>query len=68
MYNRSTKVYKQPQAVPNLGDIAIWDSRMSQMSFLSQGYMFHVHVKVSNDDQGNMKKAIEVSNVIASKL
>lgn len=68
MYKRSTKVYKQPQEIPNLGDMAVWDSRMSQLSFLSQGYMFHVHVKVSNDDQGNMKKAIEVSNVIASKL
>tara|TARA_R110000868_G_scaffold108065_1_gene295349 strand:- start:78565 stop:79134 length:570 start_codon:yes stop_codon:yes gene_type:complete len=68
MYNRSTKVYKQPQVVPDLGEMAVWDSRMSQLSFLSHSLMFHVHVKVSNDDQSNMEKAIEISNLIATKL
>ncbi len=68
MYNRSIKVYKKSQIIPNLGDIAVWDSRMSQLTFLSNNYMFHVHVKVSNEETENKNKAIEVSNFIIKNL
>jgi hypothetical protein len=30
--------------------------------------MFHVHVKVSNDDTENKEKAIEVSKLIIGKI
>jgi len=66
-YNRSIKVYKQPQEISNLGDMAVWDAKMSQLSFLANNYLFHVHVKVSNEEQNNRKKAIEVSNLIIEK-
>jgi hypothetical protein len=68
MFNRSTKVYKQPQDISNLATMAVWDSRMSQLTFLSNNYMFHVHVKVSNDDSENKEKAIEVSKLIIGKI
>ncbi len=68
MFNQSTKVYKQAQVISNVGDMAIWDSRMSQLTFLSNSYMFHVHVKVSNEEIANRKKAIEVSNLIIGKI
>ncbi len=68
MFNQSTKVYKQPQVISNVGDMAIWDTRMSQFTFLSNNYLFHVHVKVSNDEIVNRKKAIEVSNLIIEKI
>jgi len=67
-FNQSTKVYKQVQVISNVGDMAVWDSRMSQLTFLSNNYMFHVHVKVSNEEINNQKKAIEVSNLIIKKL
>jgi hypothetical protein len=68
MFNQSTKVYKQPQIISNVGDMAIWDNRMSQLTFLSNQYMFHVHVKVTNDEIVNREKAIEVSNLIIKKI
>lgn len=68
MFNRSTKVYKQPQEISNMGTMAVWDSRMSQLTFLSNNYMFHVHVKVSNNDIENKGKAIEVSKLIIRKI
>lgn len=68
MFKRATSVYKQPQEVSNLGTMAIWDMRMSQMTFLSDNYMFHVHVRVAKDDIENKEKAIEVSKLIIGKI
>ncbi len=68
MFKQSTTVYKQPQQISNLGSLAVWDSRISQLTFLSNNYMFHVHVKVSNNDTENKEKAVEVSKLIIGKL
>ncbi|WP_132213841.1 hypothetical protein [Mariniflexile fucanivorans] len=68
MFNQSTTVYKQPQEISHLGSRAVWDSRISQLTFLSNKYMFHVHVKVSNNDTENKEKAVEVSKLIIGKL
>ena len=68
MFKQSTSVYKQPQDISNLGAMAIWDARMSQLTFLSNKYMFHVHVKVSNNGIENKEKAIEVSKLIIGKI
>jgi len=68
MFKQSTSVYKQPQEISNLGAVAVWDSRMSQLTFLSGNYMFHVHVKVSNDDHDNKQKAIAVAQLIIGKI
>ena len=53
MFKQSTSIYKQSQDIANLGTMAVWDSRMSQLTFLSNNYMFHVHVKVSINDIEN---------------
>lgn len=68
MFKQSTSIYKQSQEISNLGSMAVWDSSMSQLTFLSNNYMFHVHVKVSNNDTENKKKADEVSKLIIGKL
>jgi len=68
MFKQSTSVYKQPQEISNLGAVAVWDSRMSQLTFLSSNYMFHVHVKVSNEDHDNKQKAIAVAQLIIGKI
>lgn len=68
MFKRSTSIYKQSEVIPNIGSTAVWDSRMSQLTFLSNKYMFHVHVKVSNNATENKEKAIEVSKLIIRKI
>lgn len=68
MFKRSTSVYKQPEEISNIGTMAVWDARMSQLTFLSNKYIFHVHVKVSNNALENKEKAIEVSKLIIGKI
>ena len=68
MYNTSIKVYKDIESVENVGEMASWGTEMAQLTFLAKGYMFHVHVKASDDDAENKAKAMEVANKIIAQL
>ena len=68
MFKQSTSIYKQPQEISNLGTMAIWDSRISQLTLLANNYMFHVHVKASTNDTENKENAIKVANHIIKKI
>tara|TARA_R110002050_G_scaffold196426_2_gene331348 strand:- start:53120 stop:53656 length:537 start_codon:yes stop_codon:yes gene_type:complete len=68
MFKRSTSIYKEPQEISNIGTMAVWDARISQLTFLSNKYMFHVHVKVTPNATENKEKAIEVSEHIIKKM
>jgi hypothetical protein len=63
MYDQSIKVYKDGVEV-ELAEKAIWGSDMSQLSFLSNGILFHVNVKVSNDEAYNKQKAVEIAEIL----
>lgn len=67
MFEQSTTVYKDGVDV-NIGDKAIWGVKMSQLTFLAKGYMFHVRVKVSNDDESNKQKASKIAKMLIGKL
>ncbi len=68
MFKQATSIYKQAQEISDIGSMAVWDSRISQLTFLSNKFMFHVHVKVSNNDNENKVKALEVSKLIIKKF
>jgi len=68
MFGRSTSVYKDGVSVDKVGQKAMWGIKMSQLTFLSNGYMFHVHIKVSNDNEDNKQKAIEIAHLLISKV
>jgi hypothetical protein len=68
MFKQATSIYKQPQEISNIGSLAVWDSRISQLTFLSNKYMFHVHVKASTNDSKNKEEAIKVANLIINKI
>lgn len=68
MFKQSASVYKDGAGIDGVGDIAIWGTKMSQMTFLSNGYMFHLKLKVSNDAEDNKQKAIEVAKLIIGNL
>jgi hypothetical protein len=62
------KVYKNAQTINNIGEMAMWDKKMLQLSFLFKNHLFHIHVKASNDEEINKEKAIEVSKLILGKF
>jgi hypothetical protein len=68
MFETSTSVYKDGEAVDSIGDMAMWGTRMSQLTFIAKGTMIHLHVKTSLDAADNKKKAIELANLIIQKL
>ncbi len=67
-YNTSIKVYKDGQTQNGIGDMAIWGGKMSQLTFLSQGYMIHVYVKMSSDQSKNKEMANKIAALIIKKL
>ncbi len=68
MFGISTKVYKNGEAIDGIGDMAIWGSIMSQLTFLAKGTMIHLHVRVSGDAAANKAKAVELAALIIEKL
>jgi hypothetical protein len=68
MFEASTNVYKQAQSVGGVGEMATWGSDMSQLSFFSKKFLFHVNVKASNDNNENRRKAYNIAQTIISKL
>lgn len=68
MYNTAIKVYKDIETVPDVGEMASWGNQMSQLTFFSGKYLFHVHVKASNDDAANRAKAMKVARFIMKQL
>lgn len=68
MFETSTKVYKDGVPINGVGDMAAWGESMLQLSFLSNGYMFHVHLKAFNDAEANKAKAIEIAHLLIEKL
>lgn len=68
MVGISSKVYKDGVAVAGIGDMAIWGSKMSQLTFLANGTMIHLHVRISGDAEVNKTKAVELAALIIEKL
>ncbi len=68
MFERSTKVYKDGVAINGIGDMAIWGSGMSQITFLAKGTMIHLHVRVTKDAAANKEKAVALAALIIEKL
>lgn len=68
MYEKSTVVYKDGEEINGLGEMAMWGDSMSQVTFLSGGYMIHLSLKISDDNSKNRDKAIELAKLIQERL
>jgi len=68
IFEISTGVYKDGISVENVGEKAKWGEKMSQLSFLSKGYMFHVNVKILPSSEENKKAAVEIARFLVEKL
>jgi hypothetical protein len=67
-YETSISVYSDGQNEGGIGDKATWSAKRAQLTFLFNTYLFHVHVRASNDDTVNKKNAIEIAGDIIAKL
>ncbi|MCK9490195.1 MAG: hypothetical protein M0Q42_12545 [Xanthomonadales bacterium] len=67
-FNTSTSVYMDPEDVPGIGDMARWGGRMSQLSFLAGGDLFHINVKASSDKEENRRLAEGLAQRLLQKL
>lgn len=68
MYERSIVVYKDAEKIADLGEMATWGESMSQVSFLSNGSLVHLHLKISGKNSENKNKAIELAKLVAERL
>ena len=68
IFEMSTGVYKDGVSVDNVGEKAMWGEKMSQLSFMAKGYMFHVNVKILPSAEENKKAAIDIARFLAEKL
>ncbi|SRX54327.1 hypothetical protein [Aequorivita sp. CIP111184] len=68
MFETSTKVYRDGVTVDGVGDMAMWGSTLSQLTFLAKGTMIHLHVRISDDAEANKEKARELAALIIQKL
>jgi len=68
MYERSIVVYKDAEKVSGLGEMATWGESMSQVTFLANGHLVHLHLKVSATKSENKSKAIELAKLVEERL
>lgn len=68
MYQRSIKVYKDGQTQDGIGEMATWGDKMSQITFLSNGTMIHLHVQMSSKDSENKESALKIASKIVQNL
>tara|TARA_R110002167_G_scaffold29771_5_gene99104 strand:+ start:1087 stop:1611 length:525 start_codon:yes stop_codon:yes gene_type:complete len=68
MFQTSTKVYKDGQAQQGIGEMAVWGTRMSQLTFLAKGKMIHLNVSMSNVVNENKAQALSLAALIINKL
>jgi len=67
-YEASISVYSDGQNEEGIGDLATWSPKRAQLTLLHNSYLFHVHVRASNDNDENRKNAIGIAGVIVGKL
>lgn len=68
MYERSIQVYKDGATQDGIGERAVWGGKMSQLTFLAEGYLIHLYVKVSSDESENKAKAQKIASQLIQNL
>jgi hypothetical protein len=68
MFETSTKAYRDGVAVSGVGEMAMWGDILSQLTFLANGSMIHVHVKTSTDATLNKENAIKIAKKMIANL
>lgn len=67
-YETAVSYYKDGQKENGIGEMAMWSEKKTQLTFLSDGMLIHVHARTSADAASNKTKTIKVAKLIAEKL
>lgn len=54
--------------IEGLGDRAAWNGRMSQVSVAARGTLFHLSVRVADEEAENRKLALELARAVSARL
>ncbi len=68
LYEQSIAVYKDAEAINDVGEMATWSKKMSQITFLYNNNLIHVHTKISADAAANKSKSIKIAKLIIERL
>ena len=68
LYEQSISVYKDPEKINYVGEMATWSKKMGQITFLKEGNLIHVKAETSADEDSNKSKTIKIAKLFAEKL
>lgn len=67
-YEAALKSYSGSFEKIDIGENAVWSGKRKQATVYIDGRLFHVHVDVDADDEMNKENALELCQIIISKL
>lgn len=68
IYEKSISFYKDAENQDGIGEMATWSAKKRQISFLSDGYLFHVYLVTSADAAVNKAQVFKVAKLIDGKI
>lgn len=67
-YDNSVKIYDKGEKIDRIGEMAIYSPIKRQLTFLSDGNLVHVRVRISADEAANREKAIKLATLVNNEL
>ncbi|MBA6152016.1 hypothetical protein [Gelidibacter maritimus] len=67
-YKSSVSYYKDGESVDDIGDMATWSTKKTQLTFLYKGNLIHVHARTSADADSNKTQTLALAKLIIDKL
>ena len=68
MYEKSISFYEDAETQNGIGEMAVWSAKQRQISFLSDGYLFHIYLVTSADAGVNKEQVFKIAKLIDSKI
>lgn len=67
-YKQSISVYDDGVKQDDIGELATWSAKKRQVTFLKNGYLIHVYLRVSEDEETNKKQVLKMAKLYSEKV
>lgn len=67
-FNKAISYYDDGVSQDGIGEMAKWSAKKRQVTFLKDGYMIHVYLRTSVDEEINKKYVIEIARLLAAEI